>query len=296
MHLDSRPRQAPWVEAESVEGDKLRLTFNRGQSQFVLNETSKLIWQLCDGNKTTGELLDFLAQSYPDQTNVRDEVTQLFDKLTEKRLIVFDGGDDALEYQGEVVRKFVPPVELQWQLEQIRQFLFGVMRVTEADAMQSDLDQLMGQAALENAKQQDVDSASQIGDSSVIPYRGAMKSPSFSACMDAIVVELNKLLPEVTTPITVSGHAVYLRGSHMGWHANHSRSDGRIYCSWAERPNANFFRYEHPITGEVITEWEEPGWNIKSFTIPPATNRFWHCIGAGSLRLSLGFRYALPDQ
>ena len=63
-----------------------------------------------------------------------------------------------------------------------------------------------------------------------------------------------------------------------------------------QKANSNYFRYQHPITGEIITEREEPGWNIKSFTILPKPYRFWLCVGAESLRLSLGFRYYLPEN
>jgi hypothetical protein len=295
MLLHDRPRKSPTANIKSEDNGCIEVSANKGQTYVKLNESASLIWQLCDGEKTASELIELLVDQYPDEPNIGNEVEKLIQDLIAKELILIDGGAESLEYQGDVVRTVTPTVELQWQLEQIRQFLFGAMRLEEAQAMQSDLETLLGNAALANAKSLDVDSASQIDDSRVIPYRGALKSPSMKACLDSIVDELKVLMPEVTTPITISGHAIYLKGAHMGWHSNHSRSDGRIYCSWAQSANSNFFRYEHPITGEIITQWEEPGWNIKSFTIPPATNRFWHSIGANSLRLSLGFRYNLPN-
>ena len=294
MNLNGRPRHAPWVEAEPIENDCIQFSVEYGRKKVELNQTSSLIWSLCDGQKTVNELLEFFANAYPEHAAIKQEVSNLIEDLSENRLIVFDGGADALEYQGEVVRKLNPDTELQWQLEQIRQFLFGVLRVEEAEGLDSDLDVLLGGEAFKNAKNLDVDSASMINDSCVIPYRGAMQSPSFKACLNNVISSLKKMIPEVESKIEVSGHAIYLKGAHMGWHSNHSRSDGRVYCSWAQKPNTNFFRYQHPMTGEIVTEWEDPGWNIKSFTIPPNTTRFWHCIGAGSLRLSLGFRYNLP--
>jgi len=295
VKLQDRPRKSPTADVKSKQDGCIEVSANKGHTYVKLNESASLVWQLCDGEKTTAELIELLSKEYPEEVNLNDEIQALIQDLIDNKLILIDGGAESLEYQGDVVRMVTPTVELQWQLEQIRQFLFGVLRLEEAEAMETDLETLLGEGALENAKTLDVDSASQIGDSNVIPYRGALKSPSMKACMDSIVDELKVLLPEVTTPITISGHAIYLKGSHMGWHSNHSRSDGRIYCSWAQSANSNFFRYEHPITGEIVTQWEEPGWNVKSFTIPPATNRFWHSIGANSLRLSLGFRYNLPN-
>lgn len=295
MILKSRPRKAPWVK-EEVEGDVVTLVGRLPKDQVVLNQSALLVWNMCDGSHSGEEMQAMFADAFPDVDSVKDDVAAALTEFTEKNFLVVDGGESALEYKGDVVRKINPNVEMLWHLEKIRQFLFGLLRITEAKDLDGDLETLLGDAALQNAKQLDLDSARQGKDSNVISYRGAMSSPSFAECVEAIICQLHKLQPEITSDIELSGNAVYLRGSHMGWHSNHSRADGRIYCSWAESPNSNFFRYEHPLTGETITEWEEPGWNIKSFTIPQKPARFWHSIGAGSIRLSLGFRYDLPKD
>jgi hypothetical protein len=295
MTLVSRPRRAPWIEEELDEADKPVLHNPRIGKRIVLNPSSLLIWQLCDGSKSGEQLVELINRAFPDAVDVEKDVTQTLTGFIEAGLLVMDGGNAALEYQGEVVRTIVPNVELLWHLEKIRLFLFGVMRLDRVDGIDSDVEQLLNAQALERAKNEDADSARQLMDSSVISYKGAMRSASFNSCIESIKEELHLALPEVESEIGLSGNAVYLSGSHMGWHSNHSRSDGRIYCSWADEDEANFFRYEHPITGEVITSWEQPGWNIKSFTIPEKPARFWHCIGAKSLRLSLGFRYDLPQ-
>lgn len=276
-------------------GGNIQLSSRSDGQAVLLNESSSLIWSFCDGEKTGDQLVQELVAAYPEQPGLDVQVEQALQRFLNQQLIVLDGGLDALEMRGGVVRKLIPDTELQWQLEQIRQFLFGALRLEEAMALDSDLDLLLGEEALRNAMRLDVDSASTINDSSVIPYRGALKSRSFKACLNAIKSELASLLPEVKSEIEISGHAIYPAGAHMGWHSNRSRSDGRIYCSWAQKPDTNFFRFQDPLTGEIVTDWEEPGWNIKSFTIPTSASRFWHCIGAGSLRLSLGFKYPLPD-
>lgn len=296
MDFNGRPRPAPWVEVEQLVDGQLKLVARNSADSVLLNESSASIWNQCDGHRTVTELIDYFATTYPDHPAIGKDVSAQLQTFSEQGLIVLDGGTSALEYGGAVVKTLTPGPELQWQLELIRQFLFGVLRLEEAEGLDADLEVLLGQAALENAMKLDADTASMLGDSRVIPYSGATKSPSFKAALDVISGELKKLIPEVKSDIEISGNAIYLKNSHMGWHSNHSRSDGRIYCSWAQKPHTNFFRYQDPLTGEIVTHREEPGWNIKSFTIPPSSSRFWHCIGAGSLRLSLGFRYSLPEK
>jgi len=292
--MNARPRQATDVEVEELENDCLRLTDKRGLNVLDLNSSSVVIWRHCDGSRTTNELIKLFSDTYPDHKSIAKEVLDAIDSLNNSNLLVFDGGDDALEYQGDVVRLLTPNVKFHNNLENIREFLFTELKVMEAEEVDSNLEKLLGDDALINAMQLDADSAGGVNDSKVISYSRAMKLPSIVESLETIVQEIQIQLPEVKSEIEVSGNAIYLRGSHMGWHSNHSRSDGRTYCSWTEKADSNFFRYQHPITGEIITEWEQPGWNIKSFTIPPKPYRFWHCIGAESLRLSLGFRYNLP--
>lgn len=295
ISLGSRPRQAPWVEGLEQTDQSVVLRSNRSIEQVSLDGVAALIWHLCDGSNTVDTITRLFKDAYPNNPNVEHDVTETLSQLSTQNLLILDGGEQALEYQGTVVRQVTPSIELQWHLEQIRQFIFNIMRLTELGGISADVDTLTSQAALQRAKEHDVDAA-QNPDSTVMPFQGALSSASMSEVVNKAVAELKQLLPEVKAPMTLSGNAIYLPGSHMGWHSNRSRSDGRVYCSWADKKDSNFFRYEDPITGKIVTEWEAPGWNVKSFTIPPADARFWHCIGANSLRLSIGFRYNLPDK
>jgi hypothetical protein len=308
--INGRLRRAPWVKDEPLGSDCVRLVQKGGNGRgsaaargLDLDPTASLLWRTCDGSRSLDATVAMFVDAYADgaesTARVRNDTLEVIDNLLRQDFLVVDGGEASLYGDARtdadgaplVVRRITPGVELQWQLETMRQFLFGVMRVEEADGIESDFEALLGAGALDRAKVADADSASQRRDSNVIQYRGSMKSPSFAACVNAIVAELEAAIPESAGALELSGNAIYLRGAHMGWHSNHSRSDRRVYCSWCERPNANFFRYEHPLTGEIVTDWETPGWNVKTFAIPARPTRFWHCIGAGSLRLALGFRY-----
>ncbi len=304
-----RPRRAPWVTEVQDAANLLVLTREGGnhretssaRAESKLDEMAQLVWRNCDGTQSLGQLQELFVEAYAEDdasaSRVRDDVGEVVDSLLNQDFLVLDGGPAAFYSvpgnggEPDIVRRVVPGVELQWQLETLRRFLFGVLRVEEAGSIEGDFDQLMGSDALATAKGQDIDAARARDDSNVLSYRGSMKSPSFAACVNAIIQELEAAIPESAGHLELSGNALYLRGAHMGWHSNHSRADRRVYCSWCERPDSNFFRYEHPVTGEIVTEWEQPGWNIKTFAIPERPARFWHCIGAKSLRLAIGFRY-----
>jgi hypothetical protein len=294
--LSARPRRAPWVQCEDISSEEFRLSSERDSAVLEINQGTKLIWDLCDGVLSTQQLLDHVQNSYPDQLGIADQISETIQAFNNAALLLFDGGEDALEYTGGVVRQHEPTPALEIALTTIKDFLLEALEVYDTEPISSDFDLSLGHDALISAMLNDADSAGGNQDSKVISYRRAMAVPTVSDNVEVAVRELHSLLPEVSSEIEISGNAIYLRGSHMGWHSNHSRSDGRIYCSWAEHGDTNFFRYQHPLTGKVVTEWERAGWNIKSFTIPPRPYRFWHCIGAKSLRLSLGFRYSLPSK
>ncbi len=91
--------------------------------------------------------------------------------------------------------------------------------------------------------------------------------------------------------LVVSGRSKYRPGGFMGWHSNANAPGMRVYCIWSEEEQANFFRYEDPHTGLIITDWDHPGWTIRTFQIPdPDEAPLWHCVHAGSRRFALGFR------
>jgi len=236
-------------------------------------------------------MIDTIQQRFPDAENLYKDVTTTISDFASKELLMFASPDLATEYTGRVIRKLDVPIGLQWELEKLRQFMLGAISASARDPIEADLDQLLGLEALNNAKSNDVDAANSINDSTSFGYRVIEGYPPIKAVVDEVIAAIAALVPEIDSPISVSGGAVYFPGAHMGWHSNHSRSDGRIYCIWSERENSNFFRYEHPRTGEIISDYEAAGWNINYFTIPPSDQRFWHCIGAESLRFSLGFRF-----
>ena len=293
ISTSGRPRRAPWVNLFRDNERSLRIESSRSNTVHQLDSVGALIWDLCDGSRSLRQIQSLLTDAYPEGDQVDRDVEQLLNLLLDQQLLVVDGGEAAMEYLGESVRKLKPTSSLLANLDIIRNHIFEKLRVTELGELESDLASLLGEEALVLAKQRDTDFASS-DDFTTIPFDGGLQSEFLATAVSACENEIREMIPEVSSSIELSGNAVYLRGAHMGWHSNHSRSDGRVYCSWSEIANQNFFRYEDPRSAKMVTLYEKAGWNIKSFTIPPAHTRFWHCIGAGSLRLSIGFRYSLP--
>jgi hypothetical protein len=90
--------------------------------------------------------------------------------------------------------------------------------------------------------------------------------------------------------LVLSGHCLYGPGGFMGWHTNEDHPGLRLYCIYSEESGKNFFRYQDPLSGELVTDAEEAGWSIRAFEIN-AERPLWHCVYAGCRRLSVGFRH-----
>ena len=90
---------------------------------------------------------------------------------------------------------------------------------------------------------------------------------------------------------------LYPKGGYMGWHHNANASGYNILLSWSKE-GTGFFRYQDPITKEIITMNDKPGWTCKvgyygKFSEPEKI--YWHCANAAQEeRLTLG--YIIPHE
>lgn len=58
-------------------------------TSLYLNETGALIWELCDGVRPVSEVIDILAELYPEQREqIADDVRALIRRLLEKEIAV----------------------------------------------------------------------------------------------------------------------------------------------------------------------------------------------------------------
>lgn len=89
----------------------------------------------------------------------------------------------------------------------------------------------------------------------------------------------------------------YPKTGYMGWHHNANAAGLNILLSWSKN-GTGFFRYRDPLTGEIVTMHDTPGWTVKAgyygrWDEPDKT--YWHCAYAEhEERLTLGF--IVPHQ
>ena len=77
----------------------------------------------------------------------------------------------------------------------------------------------------------------------------------------------------------------------MSWHNNWNASGYNILLSYSKEGNG-FFRYRDPITKEIVTMQDKPGWTCKVgyFCRGREPDKvFYHCAGSHEQRISLGF-------
>lgn len=84
----------------------------------------------------------------------------------------------------------------------------------------------------------------------------------------------------------------YPKGGYMAWHHNANAAGLNILLSWS-KDGKGYFRYQDPLTKEIVTMHDTPGWTVKAgyygrWDEPDKT--YWHCANArDEERLTLGF-------
>jgi hypothetical protein len=65
LDLSARPRRRDGYALESF-GDEIVIYHPASEAIFHCNATAALIWQLCDGQRSFGEIVDLLRDAYPE--------------------------------------------------------------------------------------------------------------------------------------------------------------------------------------------------------------------------------------
>ena len=89
--------------------------------------------------------------------------------------------------------------------------------------------------------------------------------------------------------VEFAGFFWYPSGAYCGWHTNSNNTGERYYLVWAEESDKSFFRYRDSSTQEIVTNWDQSGWQLRNFTVSD-TNPVWHCVGSETNRISIGFK------
>ena len=89
----------------------------------------------------------------------------------------------------------------------------------------------------------------------------------------------------------------YPKQGFMGWHHNANAAGYNILLSWSQK-GTGFFRYQDPLSKEIITIHDTPGWTCKVGYYGPwhqPDRIYWHCAHAvEEERFTLG--YIIPHE
>ena len=84
--LETRPRQSEDYTAEKIPCCWI-LSRAGVDKKIKLNDSSMLIWQLCDGENTVGEMIEALQEAFPDVPDMDRDVQRALDELLAEELI-----------------------------------------------------------------------------------------------------------------------------------------------------------------------------------------------------------------
>jgi len=76
------------VMAQQVEGDAILLDIDSGE-YFSLNEVGGLVWELCDGSRSVGDVAEVLSSEFEvDTTEALSDAIELLEGLVGAGLVV----------------------------------------------------------------------------------------------------------------------------------------------------------------------------------------------------------------
>ena len=85
--MDSVPKPAGNIEREVIEGEVLLYSPQKTRAVY-LNPTGAIIFGLCDGTRSVREIVNLVAESYPDTENLTHQVIVTLNQLQESGVVV----------------------------------------------------------------------------------------------------------------------------------------------------------------------------------------------------------------
>ncbi len=87
--MPNRPRRKPDYRLEVIDNELL--LYHPVQTTILYcNQTALVIWQLCDGQRTTQAIIDMLIQAYPEAAGtIADDVKATLEQLARQGAIEF---------------------------------------------------------------------------------------------------------------------------------------------------------------------------------------------------------------
>ena len=110
---------------------------------------------------------------------------------------------------------------------------------------------------------------------------------------DEFIPEIKKMVGQ--DDVISGGYIIYPPTGYLGWHTNYNVPCKRLYITYASEDKKSFFRYRHPETKEIITDYDDIGITIREFNVFDKPPYFWHCVGSDCVRISFGYRINPPE-
>lgn len=81
--LNKIPHSTEGFELEEIDGEILLYSPSSTKSVY-LNSTASLIWRLCDGKQSVGQIINQLIEAFPDaESNIEKDVTRSIELFIE---------------------------------------------------------------------------------------------------------------------------------------------------------------------------------------------------------------------
>jgi len=88
--LDQIPCPMQHYQLEELDGESLLYSPSSTRTIY-LNSTASLVWQLCNGQQSVGEIIDILQQSFPDGgDSVANDVCQCIQQLVTDQALALE--------------------------------------------------------------------------------------------------------------------------------------------------------------------------------------------------------------
>ena len=82
----------------------------------------------------------------------------------------------------------------------------------------------------------------------------------------------------------------------IGWHSNYDASGYTLLLTWSET-GEGFFRYQDPVSEEIITIPDRKGWNVKLGKLGNTVeDELWHCASTKCRRASIGMIFNNKEE
>lgn len=89
MELTEIPIRSPDFRLELTEND-IVLYRSADAGMIFINQPAALIWELCDGQRSAGEIIDLLCAAYPDEVaEIPDDVLATLENLRSQGCLEF---------------------------------------------------------------------------------------------------------------------------------------------------------------------------------------------------------------